>query len=205
MNMPVSIALPKLKSLAEIFSKLNSGKHINRMSEPTLWAEMEDEHASYAALFAALGYSLSVDARGFAWFQFDEASSAVSKTTRQLALVFMVLFEHQADAGKPLHRFTDWLIDAPMLAALLERQQAVLEAEGLDSAESLAAVFRSAANYGFAQADAAGFRLLPAVFRYLDRFEALAREEGELPEQGAEDEVADESANEAHDDAEDEA
>ena len=178
MKVPTAIALPRMKSLADIFSRLNSGKHINRLSEPALWTELEEEHAAYEALFSALGFELSVDARGFAWFQFDEATSYVSKTTRQLALLFMVLFEYQADAGKNLQRFTDWLIDTALLEALVERNRPLLEAEELDSVESLVQVLKSATNYGFVQQAGAGWRLLPAVFRYLDRFEELARSEG---------------------------
>lgn len=171
------ISLNKLSLLKEIFSLLNSGKHLNRLAEHRLWAELEREQAAYEALFAALGYALRVDGRGFAWFQVDEASSNVSKATRQLALLFMLLFELQADRGMHLGHFTDWLLDDALLAALLEKNRLLLEAEGLAEREPLEQLLRTASNYGFVQADGNHWRLLPAVCRYLDRFEELAQNE----------------------------
>jgi argonaute-like protein implicated in RNA metabolism and viral defense len=57
----------------------------------------------------------------------------------------------------------------------------LLKAENLADVESLAQVMRAASNYGFAIADQGGWRLLPAVFRYLDRFEELARKAPDEP------------------------
>lgn len=174
--MTAPLYLHKLPLLGELFAFLNSGKHLNRMAEPQLWAELERERAAYEQLFTGLGYALRIDARGFAWFQVDDASSNVSKTTRQLALLFMLIFEYQADLGLHLGRFTDWLVDSAMLGALLEKNRLLLEAEGLGECELLEPLLRSACNYGFATSDgSSGWRILPAVFRYLDRFEELAQ------------------------------
>lgn len=174
--MTAPLYLHKLPLLGELFAFLNSGKHLNRMAEPQLWAELERERAAYEQLFTGLGYALRIDARGFAWFQVDDASSNVSKTTRQLALLFMLIFEYQADLGLHLGRFTDWLVDSAMLGALLEKNRLLLEAEGLGECELLEPLLRTACNYGFATSDgSSGWRILPAVFRYLDRFEELAQ------------------------------
>ena len=112
----LAVSLANMPSLAELFRLFLSGKHLNRLAEPTLWAELEKQEADYSALFAALGYELRIDARGFAWFHTTEANSNIGKTSRQLALLFMVIFEAQANAGKPLLRFGDWLIDREKLA-----------------------------------------------------------------------------------------
>ncbi|MDO8264465.1 MAG: hypothetical protein Q7T21_14755 [Gallionella sp.] len=174
--MTAPLYLHKLPLLGELFAFLNSGKHLNRMAEPQLWAELERERDAYQQLFASLGSALRIDARGFAWFQVDDASSTVSKTTRQLALLFMLIFEYQADLGLHLGRFTDWLVDGAMLGALLEKNRLLLEAEGLGEREQLDPLLRTASNYGFATSEgSSGWRILPAVFRYLDRFEALTR------------------------------
>lgn len=167
--------LHKLTLLKEIFSLLNSGKHLNRVAEPKLWAELEKEQDSYQALFAALGYDLRLDGRGFGWFQADEANREVSKTTRQLALLFMLVFEFQADAGLHLGRFTEWPVDVALLNGLVEKNRLLLEAEGLANAELLGQMLNRASNYGFATAEGNQWRLLPAVFRYLDRFEELVK------------------------------
>lgn len=167
--------LHKLPLLSQMFGFLNSGKHLNRMADHQLWAELERERDAYELLFNALGYTLRIDDRGFAWFHHDEASSSVSKTTRQLALMFMLIFEFQADLGLQLGRFTDWMIDDKLLTALIEKNRLLLEAENLADREQLEPLLKAASNYGFASVEGSGWRILPAVFRYLDRFEELAQ------------------------------
>jgi hypothetical protein len=168
------IALEQLSRLKELFAMLNAGRHVNRLSEPVLWAELEREAAQYERVFAALGYELRIDGRGYAWFQTADASGTVSKATRQLALLFMLIFEQQADAGQHLGRFVDWRIDRALLTGLLDKNRALLDAEGLAELEPLQQLLDTAVRYGFADAANGAWRLLPAVFRYLDRFEELA-------------------------------
>lgn len=181
MNMTTPLYLHKLPLLSEIFGFFNSGKHMNRMADHRLWAELERERDAYELLFKHLGYNLRIDDRGFAWFHFDDASSNVSKTTRQLALLFMLLFEFQADIGLHLGRFTDWVIDDALLDAILEKNRLLLEAESLADRDQLQQLFRAAGNYGFASSEGNTWRILPSVFRYLDRFEELANTKG-LPD-----------------------
>jgi hypothetical protein len=168
------IALEQLSRLKELFAMLNAGRHVNRLSEPVLWAELEREAAQYERVFGALGYELRIDGRGYAWFQTSDASGTVSKATRQLALLFMLIFEQQADAGQHLGRFVDWRIDRALLTGLLDKNRALLDAEGLAELEPLQQLLDTAVRYGFADAANGAWRLLPAVFRYLDRFEELA-------------------------------
>lgn len=182
MNQAVTLHLGRLPSLGPLFELFNAGKHLNHIAEPVLWAELEKEQEQYQELFGRLGFTLRVDRRGFAWFHFDNASSNVSRTTRQLALLFMLLFELKADEGMHLHRFGDWIIDRAVLAKLLERGHDLLLAEGLDE-ESLVGLLDRACAYGFAESAAGGWRLLPAVWRYLDHFVKLAGEQdGEIEE-----------------------
>lgn len=169
----LAAALSQMPALTELFRLFLSGKHLNRMAEPTLWAELEQHEASYVGLFAALGFELRLDARGFAWFHNTDTSSNIGKTSRQLALLFMVIFDAQANAGKTLQRFTDWLIDSTWLAEAYKQQQDLLDAEGLNC-DALVELLTRACNLGFAMAEPTGWRLLPAVCRYLDHFEGLA-------------------------------
>jgi hypothetical protein len=168
------IALARLPSLKILFAMFNAGRHLNRLNEPALWAELEREAEQYEAVFSALGYQLRIDARGYAWFHTGDASGTVSKATRQLALLFMLIFEQQADAGQHLGRFADWRIDRALLTGLLDKNRALLDAEGLAELEPLQQLLDTAARYGFAEPVNGAWRLLPAVFRYLDRFEELA-------------------------------
>jgi hypothetical protein len=162
-----------MPALAELFRLFLSGKHLNRLAEPALWTELEKQQDSYTALFGALGFNLRLDARGFAWFQSAEANSNIGKTSRQLALLFMVIFDAQSNAGKALQRFTDWLIDSGWLSEVYKQQQELLDAEGLDP-DALQDLLVRACSLGFAVAEPNGWRLLPAVCRYLDHFEGLA-------------------------------
>ncbi len=173
MTSKIPIYLEDLGQLAELFKLFNGGKHLNRASEPMLWAELEKNQEAYQKIFDSLGYSLRFDGRGYAWFHSEEASSNVNKGTRQLALLFMVIFDYQADNGKRLHQFGNWIIDEALLNAIHEQYQDILSAEELGASE-LKNLFDTAVRYGFALADSGHWRLLPAVYRYLDHFEELA-------------------------------
>lgn len=168
-----SLNLDKLPSLDELFRWFNSGKHLNRLAEPALWVELENNLDAYQMLFNALGYDLRFDERGFAWFHTEDAGSNTNKTTRQLALLFMMIFDTQADAGKILLRFDEWRLDAAFLQHLIEQHQNLLDAENLNL-EGLKGLLDTAVRFGFARDEAGAWRLLPAVCRYLDHFEALA-------------------------------
>ncbi|WP_198149631.1 hypothetical protein [Azoarcus sp. CIB] len=185
--------------MRELFEHLNAGKHLNRMTQQRLWAELEREQGQYETLFAALGYALRIDGRGFAWFHSDEGTSNVTKTTRQLALLFMLIFEFKADMGVHLARFTEWPIDQGLLLALIEKNNLLLKAEHLAEVDQLTQLMRTAANYGFAIADGAGWRLLPAVFRYLDRFEELAHRDATGEADASDAELGDDIAVEEDD------
>lgn len=188
-----TIDLDLLPQLAELFKWFNTGKHLNRVSEPALWAELERQQQTYTLLFHSLGYQLCIDGRGFAWFHSDEPSSAINTHSRQLALLCMVLFDTQADAGKALNRFTEWRIDRPLLESAFEQHKELLTAEELD-VDSLQSLLERATAFGFAQSQSGYWELLPAVFRYLDHFQALAeharQDRRELTEPGQ-----DEAAN----------
>ena len=47
----LAVSLANMPSLAELFRLFLSGKHLNRLAEPTLWAELEKQEADYSALF----------------------------------------------------------------------------------------------------------------------------------------------------------
>jgi len=173
MTEALSPALPRLKHLAELFAWFNAGRHLNRVSDPALWRELEQERDLYQALFSQLGYQLRLDERGFAWFHFDEASSTINRTSRQFALLFMLIFEARADQGAPLGGFSSWRLDREWLAALHEGNRELLRAEGLGE-DDVQALLERSVYYGFTEQDNAAWRLLPAVWRYLEQFEALA-------------------------------
>lgn len=176
-----TIDLDRLPALTELFALFNAGRQLNRLRDIALWSELERERASYMLLFERMGYTLRIDERGFAWFHFEDGSSSLSKASRQIALFCLLLFEHQADSGRQLARFTEWRIDRSLLAVLVDSHAQLLEAEALAEVESLAGILKTASAYGFAEVDGHGWRLLPAVHRYLDIFEELVARDDPLP------------------------
>ena len=169
------IQLTQLPGLTRLFRSFNSGKHLNRHSEPALWADLEQQQEAYASLFSSLGFELVIDPRGFAWFYTEEGNANTNKTSRQLALLFMVLFEFQADAGKPLQRFSDWRVDRALVSEVYEKNRDLLLAEEMDDSRLLT-LLDTAERYGFTVRESGHWRLLPAVCRYLDRFEELTQD-----------------------------
>lgn len=172
--MSTILNLAHLPGLSELFRLFLAGKHLNRQTEPALWTELEEHEPSYNRLFTALGYDLRIDGRGFAWFHTAESYSQIGKTSRQFALLFMLVFDTQASAGRTLLRFTEWHITPSWLADLHQKQSDLLDAEEIGVPE-LIDLLNKAANLGFALAENGGWYLLPAVCRYLDHFESLAR------------------------------
>ena len=85
------------------------------------------------------------------------------------------------------------VIPKEWLAEVYEQQKDLLDAEGL-SPDGLIDLLGRASTLGFAVAEPAGWRLLPAVCRYLDHFEGLAatsREDDNEPDVGTEDNADD--------------
>ncbi len=174
MNM-TTLNIGNLNHIAELFRCFNSGKHLNRVANPVLWAELESNLDTYRGLFGSLGYELKFDERGFAWFHSEDPSNNLTKRSRSLALLFMVIFDYQADEGKPLIRFGDWRLERALLSKIFNQYNELLIASDLENLDGFIDVLSSAAcNYGFAIQDGTCWRLLPAVCRYLDHFEEVA-------------------------------
>lgn len=171
----MSIDLKQLSQLQALFKLLSSGTHLNRLQDTDLWLDLDKHYATYEGLFAALGFTLVMDGRGFAYFKTEQASSYTGKLTRRLALQLMLLFEYQADQGLHLFQFQQWRIDTSLLETLSQHYHALLEAEEMASAEALTEILERSARVGFAVYDDGCFWLLPAVYRYLDLFEELAQ------------------------------
>jgi hypothetical protein len=186
----MTINLSQLPQLQELFKKLSSGTHLNRSQDTELWVELENNQDRYEALFAALGFVLVMDGRGFAYFKTDQATSYTGKLTRRLALLLMLLFEYQADQGLHLFQFQQWRIDMPLIDKLWQQYHVILEAEEITSPQSLKDILDSAVRVGFLVFEDGTYKLLPAVHRYLDLFQELTQ--AERLDQAQEEKVQDE-------------
>ena len=173
----MTIDFTALSQLQPLFKLLSSGAHLNRLKDSKLWVELERFQNDYESLFAALGFILVLDNRGFAYFKTELASSYTGKLTRRLALLIMLLFEYQADQGLHLFQFQQWRLDTRLIDTLWQQYAALFEAEEINSSKTLREILDSAARVGFLIVDDDAYYLLPAVYRYLDLFEELAQAE----------------------------
>lgn len=172
------IDLNKLAHLTDLFNLFNSGRHLNRSTDASMWHELEQQLDQYQHLFASLGFELRIDGRGFAWFHDDETNPNINKQSRHLALLLMVIFDHQADNGRSLGQFYQWKIDHALLEEVYEKHQGLLDAEELDQ-DALVKILDNAVRKGFAAQDNNQWRLLPSVYRYLDHFESITEQASE--------------------------
>jgi hypothetical protein len=172
----MTIDLKQLPQLQPLFKLLSSGAHLNRLQDSELWVELENHQSQYETLFAALGFSLVLDGRGYAYFKTDQASAYTGKLTRRLALLLMLLFEYQADQGLHLFQFQQWQLDTPLINKLHIYYHAILEAEEITSPQTIKEIL-----------DSGAYRLQPAVHRYLDLFQELAQAERNDPMQTEDD------------------
>ena len=169
------IDLNELAHLTELFNLFNAGRHLNRSTDATLWHELEQQAEQYQHLFFNLGFDLRIDGRGFAWFHEEEGSQNINKQSRHLALLLMVIFDHQADTGRSLGQFYQWTIDNALLEEVYGKHQGLLDAEELDHG-ALVKILDNAVRKGLASQENNHWRLLPSVYRYLDHFEAITEQ-----------------------------
>jgi len=171
----MNINLEQLPQLSELFKKLNSGSHINKYSDNKLWIEIEKQQESYKELFKTLGFEFVVDARGFSYFKTEQSNSNTNKLTQRLALIMLIIFEYQANAGADLHRFDQWRIDNEFLSIVWQESHALLEAEEINTLTELSDILDSGCRVGFIVKENNHYRLLSAIHRYLDLFIELQK------------------------------
>ena len=171
-----------LKYAALLFQNLSAGKHIDLLQDVELWTALTGEfRQDYSDLFTHLGQNLKIDPRGFAYFELDDVDS---KGTRPLTLIYLLIFQKQADAGIDLNRFDLWHLDPEFWKDLREKNAEILRSENCESEERWKAILNKATALGFMQKEAQSMLLLAASHRFLDLFsdvcESLTAEEQSL-------------------------
>ncbi len=169
----MNLDLKQLPHAKQLFKQLNSGTHLNRDHDHQLFVALEKHSEQYSELFKALGFELVINTRGYAYFKTKKANINTHKLTRQLALFMLLLFEYQADAGVDLSRFDQWRIDNELMTLLWQKNNKLLEDEEINNIDELKGVLKSAERVGFIVREDNHYRLLAAVYRYLDLFEEL--------------------------------
>lgn len=186
--MSLAKVLEHLKHSRALFEVLSDGVHIEPSQNMVLWNALTGEHRDhYAQLFSHLGQQLTIDPRGFAYFGIDDSDA---KGTRPLALLYLLIFQKQADAGQDLVRFDKWILDSKFLQELREKNQDLLRSEKLDNDDRWKTLLNKAVNLGFFCREGSSYTLLPATWRFLDLFLELATELQALGEQNQEDDTA---------------
>jgi hypothetical protein len=175
--MSLAHELKHLPLASRLFEELSAGKHLHAGQDPELWHALSGDHAdAYVLLFAHLGKKLVRNARGYAYFEVEDMDAP---GTRSLALLYLLIFQKQADAGMELHRFDGWLLDARFLEELRQKNPDLLRSEKLDADETWKKLLNRAVRLGFLAREGTAFRLLPATWRFLDLFLELERERAE--------------------------
>lgn len=170
----MNLDLKQLSHAKQLFKQLNSGTHLNRDHDHQLFAALEKHSEQYSELFKTLGFELVINTRGYAYFKTEKTSNTdTHKLTKKLALFMLLLFEYQADAGVDLSRFDQWRIDNELMTLLWQKNHSLLEAEDINNIDELKSVLKSAERVGFVINENNNYRLLAAVYRYLDLFEEL--------------------------------
>lgn len=179
--MSLSKALEHLKYSRALFETLSAGVHLDASQDITLWSALTGEHREgYAELFAHLGQELVIDARGFAYFSIEDSEA---KGTRPLALLYLLIFQKQADAGQDLTRFDQWVLDLRFLQELKEKNLELMRGERLDQEDRWKAAWNKGVNLGFFAREGSSYTLLPASWRFLDLFLELSEEKREDEEE----------------------
>lgn len=172
--MSLTKALEPLKHAKELFSVLSEGRHLDASQDPEMWSALCGEHHDqYARLFEHLGQKLVRSARGYAYFEIEDSES---KGTRPLALLYLLVFQKQVEAGLELHAFDQWHLDDGFLQDLRRKNHEILRGENLESDERWRNLLNRARSLGFFAPEGSGYRLLPATWRFLDLFLELAEE-----------------------------
>jgi hypothetical protein len=166
--------LAQLKWSQELFEALNTGKHLSPLQNPELWNALCGEQGeNYRILFEHLGQKLVVQARGYAYFELDDVDH---KASRPLALLYLLIFQQQADAGQDLHHFENWVLDGRFFQELRTKHQDILRSQNLDSEERWRATVNKAVQLGFWGVEGSHYVLLPPTWRFLDLFLELAEQ-----------------------------
>lgn len=170
----MNLKLNSLMHSKTLFKKLSAGLHINRHHEQELWMVLEQQSEDYYVLFENIGFELIIVQRGFAYFATEQSNNYNNKLTQQLALLLLLLFEQQADAGQTLYQFEQWYLDNDLITSLWHKHQALLVVEDITSPADINDIFNSASRVNFMLKEQNYYRLLPSVHRYLDLFTELA-------------------------------
>lgn len=179
--MSLTKSLEQLKYTRPLFENLSTGKHLDMLEDTTLWNALDGEYGeSYKELFAHLGQTIIIDQRGFAYLEYEDSDT---KITRDLSLVFLLIFQTQADAGKELNRFDTWLLDNTFFNELREKHYDLLRSEKMEDDNNWKKHLKKAVNLGFMAQEESEYRLLQATWRFLDIFNELNLEQLELSQE----------------------
>lgn len=168
--------LDKLDHLQEIFEMLSSGKHIDATYNSELWTALQgDRKDDFAHHFKALGMKLKIDPHNFAYFDFDETNQ---KASRQIILLFILLFKFKSDEGANIIQFTNWILDEAFFENLRTKNIETLDSEGISEKDWLK-IIKKAEKLGFIIRNGSDYYLLPATWRFLDLFMELSSKDNE--------------------------
>jgi len=185
------VDLDKIPNLKGIFQAFLRGRHISN-EDFSLYHELQDREGLYASLFAALGYSLVSDRRGYYFLVPEDSEQTMNATTQKMSLLIYSLVDTLADMGRdPIHVITRGAIDLPEVADVMTaRYGELLEEGGMPTADSVVKYFTTVfRRLGFATVNGNTLRFRPPIHRFLD----VCRDIGMGPDEGTDVSQAEES------------
>ena len=174
-----AVHLDRMPRLKEMFQYLQRGGHVSSETFG-LYHEMQDHEVAYEALFAALGYTLESDRRGFYYLVPEDTQLILNATTQKMALLIFVLVDVLADSGRdPLQAMLKDELSLQIVSEqMFDNHTALLMQGGFESAEAVEKYFSTTfCRLGFAAVDGEQLRFLAPVHRFLDVCAELGREE----------------------------
>lgn len=158
------------EKLDSIFQLLSRGRHIS-IEEGEVWQLLNNSTSDYQEVFAALGFELVSDSRGY--FYFHGSSRGLSDGTEKVALFVYVLVDWLADNGDNILESlftTDF--DANALPHLSNgRYNGYMSQVSVGDMKDLNLIIKNMSNLGFAkivEQEPLKFRFLSPIWRMLE-------------------------------------
>lgn len=161
--------LAQLPRLEEIFQKLLDGYHVCP-EDFALYREISQQQSDYGNLFAALGYTLKADARGFYYFSPPESGAAgISDRSRHAAVLVFVLVETLADQGlDPDTLLRGEALPESMFEQVMQRHGDLLRQAELNDREAVDRLLRWMERKGLLSQSGRQIRFRTPIARFLD-------------------------------------
>ncbi|MGH8501902.1 MAG: condensin complex protein MksE [Gammaproteobacteria bacterium] len=167
--MSKALDLAQLPRLEEIFQKLLDGYHICH-EDFALYREISEQESEYGKLFAALGYTLKADVRGYYYFVPSKPRvGKISDSSQRAAVLVFVLVETLADQGlDPDTLLRGEPLPESMFEQVMQRHGDLLRQAELNDRDAVDRLLRWMESKGLLSQSGGQTRFRTPIARFLD-------------------------------------